>query len=244
MSEDHVLARGVEKSFFVLKYHKTVLRGLKAFVRGEGARRRYPVLRDVTFRIRRGEKVALVGRNGCGKTTLLRLIAGIYAADGGELRVAEEPCALLDASVGTLPILSLRDNVYLFGALHNIDRPTLDAQMEDILLASGLSELRYAPYRDLSKGQRHRFALSVFMRTSGSFLIFDEALTNLDTGFVNECERQFAELRGSDRTVLLTSHDSDFLRRHCDRALWLEDGRIRMDGEADEVIDAYERSFA
>jgi ABC-type polysaccharide/polyol phosphate transport system ATPase subunit len=108
---------------------------------------------------------------------------------------------------------------------------------------AGLTDARATPFRDLSKGQRQRFALSIFLQSDAQFLIFDEALTNLDLGFLQECERYFAALKAGDRTMILTSHDSDFLRRHSERALWLENGVLKMDSATNTVMDAYEQSF-
>ncbi len=243
MSDSCVVASGVTKSFRVLKYNKTTLQALKRWWTGDNMRRQHAVLADISFRIRMGEKVALVGRNGCGKSTLLRIIAGIYDADKGDIQVAEPPCVLLDANVGIVPILSVVDNLFLFGAVHGIDRALLEERLDAVLNQAGLSELRFAPFRDLSKGQRQRFALSIFLQTPSAFVIFDEALTNLDIQYLRECEAYFAELKRSDKTVLMTSHESAFLRRYCDRALWLDAGQVRLDGEANAVIDAYERSF-
>jgi ABC-type polysaccharide/polyol phosphate transport system ATPase subunit len=235
-------ARGISKSFPVHKYHKNWQQTLSRW-RDHSARLRNPVLRDISFQIRAGEKVALVGRNGSGKTTLLRLLAGIYALDDGALEIAEPPCVLFDANVGTIPLLPVIDNVFLFAAVHGIDRALIAPQLEPLLQAAGLAALRLTPFRDLSKGQRQRFALSIFLQTRASFVIFDEALTNLDIGFLNECERYFGALKASSKTVLMTSHDAAFLRRHCDRALWLEQGRLKMDGTVNAVLDAYAQSF-
>jgi ABC-type polysaccharide/polyol phosphate transport system ATPase subunit len=231
------------KCFRVLRFHKTTFKALSRMARREPSRGRHWVLRDVGFRVRHGEKLAVVGRNGCGKSTLLRLLCGIYDATEGEVRVARPPRALFDVTVGTLSILPVIDNLFLYGATHAIPRPRLEREADGILDLAGLSHLRFSPFQDLSLGQKRRFALAVFLRSDAELLIFDEALANLDLGFVRECERHFEKLRSSDRTLVMTSHDGDFLRRHCERALWLDDGRLRMDGPIDEVLEAYEESF-
>lgn len=237
-----VAARGIHKSFPFHKYNKNLSQTLARW-RDGSAHARNAVLRDLSFEIRAGEKIALVGRNGCGKTTLLRLLAGIYALDGGVLKVYEPPCVLFDAHIGTHGLLSLVDNMYSFAAVHQIARARIEPQFDTILELAGLRAARETPFRDLSKGQRQRFALSIFLQSDAQFLIFDEALTNLDLGFLQECERYFAALKASRRTIILTSHDSDFLRRHTDRALWLQDGSLKMDAATDAVLDAYEHSF-
>jgi len=243
MNNLSVAVTSVSKSFRVLKYHKTVLRALTALPQRESLRREHHVLSDVSFQIKNGEKVALIGRNGSGKTTLLRIVAGIYKADAGVIEVAEPPAVLFDASVGTVGILSVMDNIFLFGAIHEIGRDVLRSKAEYILDLAGLFELRHTPFQDLSKGQRQRFALSVFLQTRRNLIMFDEALTNLDIGFMNHCERHFEDLKKSNKTMIITSHDPGFLRRYCQRAMRLDEGRIRRDDDADEVISAYESSF-
>ncbi len=238
-----VEVRRLSKCFRTLRFHKTTFKALSRLARREPARRRHWVLRNVSFRVRGGEKLAVVGRNGCGKSTLLRVLCGIYAPTEGEVRVTPPPRALFDVNIGTLSVLPVIDNLFLYGAIHGIERSRLERDADEVLEFAGLSRLRFAPFQDLSLGQKRRFALAVFLRSDAEILIFDEALANLDLGFVRECERHFEKLRASDRTLLLTSHDGDFLRRHCERALWLEDGRLRMDGPVDEVLEDYEASF-
>lgn len=238
-----VRARDVSKSFPVHKYHKNLFQAVTRW-RNRSVNLREDVLRNVTFDIRHGEKVALVGRNGSGKTTLLRLLSNIYALDGGTIQLAEPPCVLFDANVGTAPLLSVIDNVFLFAALHEIEQECIASRLDEILRLAELDAHRFTPFRDLSKGQRQRFALSIFLQTPRRFIIFDEALANLDVGFLQACDRYFAALRQTDKTILMTLHDGAFLRRHCDRALWLERGQIYMDNEVNVVLDAYEKSFA
>lgn len=232
----------VTKSFPVHKYNKNIQQTLRRWL-NRSSRERYPVLCELSFTIHHGEKVALVGRNGSGKTTLLRLLAGIYGLDSGSIRVDGQPCILFDSNVGTTPLLSTQENVFLFAALHEIDRACIAPRLDEILGLAGLEAHRHTPFRDLSKGQRQRFALAVFLQTQARIVMLDEALANLDIGFVQQCDQYLAALKASDKTVVMTLHDSAFLRRHCDRALWLEKGRIEMDGDINTVINAYERSF-
>lgn len=242
MSDVVLAARHLAKSFPSRRYHKTALRALRSRAGGGGHPRR-EVLRDVSFELRRGDTVALVGRNGCGKSTLLRLLCGIYDPDAGEVRAASPPRVLLDAQLGVVGTLPVLDNIEVCGAIHEIDPRALRERGEAILDRAGLSDLRFAPFRDLSTGQRQRLALSIFFESDADLLLLDEAFANLDAGFAAHCESWFRDLRAGPRTALLTSHDGDLLRRHCDRALWLEKGRIHAEGGVDEVLDAYERSF-
>jgi ABC-2 type transport system ATP-binding protein len=239
-----IRAHGLGKRFRVLRRERTVLRALQALRDPSSLRRELVALDDVSFEVAPGETVALVGRNGSGKTTLLRILAGIYEKSSGELWMAAEPRPLFSSSIGLAGDLPVESNVFLFGAMHGMDRAFLQGRVDRILDLAGLQELRFALLKELSTGQRQRLALSVFFETPSPLLVIDEALTNVDQGFLNACERWFEALARSDRTLVMTGHDARWLRRHCRRALWLDGGRLRMHGPVDEVIDAYERSFA
>lgn len=244
MSALAVRARGLHKRFRVLRRQRTVLRAFAALRDPSTLRRELLALDDVSFEIARGEKVALVGRNGSGKTTLLRVLAGIYQRTSGDLWMAEPPRPLFSHAIGLAGDLPVESNIFLFGAMHEMDRAFLRDRVEPILALADLAELRFALLKELSTGQRQRLALSVFFQSPSAFLAFDEAMTNVDQGFLHQCERYFASLAASDRTVLMTGHDAAWLRRHCTRALWLDAGRLRMDGPLDAVLEAYGRSFA
>lgn len=231
------------KCFAVRTARPSLLGTLQSAARGRSLAQPKWVLRDVSFEIRRGEKVAVVGRNGCGKTTLLRILCGISDASSGELRVRGAVCALFDAAVGVLGDLPLVDNIFLFGAMHGISRAELAGEVDAILAQADLAPLRYAPYRDLSLGQRQRFALAVFARSAGDIVIFDEAMANVDAGFLQTTLRWFDALAATDRTVIVTSHSAALLRRTCSRAIWLDGGRVRLDGPIDAVLDAYEQAL-
>jgi ABC-type polysaccharide/polyol phosphate transport system ATPase subunit len=244
MSALAIRARGLVKHFHVLRRQRTVLRALRALRNPSALRRELIALDDVSFDVASGEKVALVGRNGSGKTTLLRVLAGIYQRTSGDLWMAAEPRPLFSHAIGLAGELPVESNIVLFGAMHGMDRAFLRPRVDTILDLAGLHELRFALLKELSTGQRQRLALSVFFQAPSPFLVFDEALTNVDQGFLRTCERYFDAVASSDRTVVMTGHDSRWLRRYCRTALWLDGGRLRMHGPADEVLDAYDRSFA
>jgi len=227
------------KRFAVRTTRSSLLGTLRSAARGVSLAQPKWVLRDVSFEIRRGEKVALVGRNGCGKTTLLRILCGISDASSGELRVRGAVGALFDAAVGVLGDLPVVDNIFLFGATHGIARAALAGEVDAILAQADLAPLRYAPYRDLSLGQRQRFALAVFAQSASDIVIFDEALANVDAGFLETTQRWFEALAATDRTVIVTSHSAALLGRACSRAIWLDEGRVRLDGPVDAVLEAY-----
>jgi lipopolysaccharide transport system ATP-binding protein len=238
-----VRAERLSKRFMILQSRRSAFRAVAAVVRRQALRREHWILRGVSFQIARGDKVAILGRNGSGKTTLLRMIMGIYAPTSGTLMVDVEPSALFDCDVGFNGELQVVDNLYLFGAIHGIRRRDLAPRERIVLEQAGMEHLAYARMKDLSPGQLQRLALAVFAQTKSDFLIFDEVLENVDQAFAMEAQAFFAGLARSDKTLIMTSHNAEFLARYCQSAIWLEGGAMRMHGPFDEVVREYQREI-
>jgi len=228
------------KRFFVPTQKITAFRVFVSWVHRESLRREFLALQEITFSIAKGEKLAVIGKNGSGKTTLLRLLAGIYEKTSGEAVVYNQPNALFRWWIGFNGELSVIDNIYLFGAIYGMSRQNLKKYMGDILRLAELEDLRFASLRGLSTGQLQRLAFSIFIHVENDFLIFDESLAFVDQSFAQKCEAYFSRLCASEKTVIISSHDIDFLRKYCQKALWLEAGRIRMWGAAQQVLSAYD----
>lgn len=243
MSDIYVKAEKLSKHFLVFKRKETALRALKALITREPLKKEYWVLRDIAFEIKKGEKLAIIGRNGSGKTTLLRIIAGIYDKSHGEIEVNCNPSILFKFWIGLNGDLPVIDNIYLFGAVHGMSRDYLKSRISKIIQMAELGELQFSPLKGLSVGQMQRLAVSVFFQIPNDFLIFDESLTFMDQGFVQKCYEYFEGLHSSGKTVIITSHDNSFLKQYCNTAIWLDEGRIRMFSDARSVIGEYERSF-
>ena len=243
MNDLAVRAEGLGKRFLVLRSQRTALRALSAFLSGESLKRELWVLRDFSIRIPRGAKLALIGRNGSGKTTFLRLLSGIWEPTCGRLAVSSRPRPMFSAEVGFTRELSVIENAFLFGAVHGIGRRDLAPKLGDLLAKIGLEDLAHVPLKDLSTGQVQRLALSIFAESDADLVIFDEVLRNVDLGFLREADRYFRSLASSSRTVIMTSHDTEFLRAYCTTAVWLDGGRVRLSGDFESVVAEYERSF-
>lgn len=244
MSDICVKVERLSKRFLVFKSQKTVLRTLRLLIKRESFKKELWVLRDLSFELKKGERVAIIGKNGSGKTTLLRILTGIYDKTFGYISVEEEPKSLFNSWIGFNGDLSVIDNVYLFGAIHGIERKILKQNMGNILKMAELYHLCFSPLKELSTGQQQRLAFSVFLQNTSDFFIFDESLAFVDQAFAQECDAYLQNLFSSDKTVIITSHNAAFLKRHCKTALWLDEGRIRKQGEIEEVIGEYERSFS
>jgi ABC-2 type transport system ATP-binding protein len=242
MNQVCVKAENLSKRFLILQSKDTAFKFIRAFLSDGCLKKEFWALKDISFEIRKGEKVALIGKNGSGKTTLLRVISGIYKNTSGVIETKEIPHLLFSLWSGLMWDLSVIDNIYLFGALHGMPRAFIKERLTQIIEMSGLTRFCYSPLKDLSTGQIQRLTLSAFFLVSADFLILDESLTFVDQGFTQKCEKYFSEIHSSAKTVIIASHDASFLKKYCNRALWLEDGRLRMDGKIDEVIAAYEQN--
>jgi ABC-2 type transport system ATP-binding protein len=239
MTPPLVKADHVAKCYQVLKRQRTTLRALKALLGREKLTMELWALRDLSFTITSGEKVAIIGRNGSGKTTLLRLLAGIIEPSSGRIEVVREPLALFKFWIGQNADLPVIDNIYLFAAVCGMKRGKTKPLVAKILDCAEIKNLGYAPLQDLSLGQRQRLALSIVFHVPADFLVFDETFVHVDQAFFRECEAFFVSLAGSSRTMVITSHDLEFLKKYCRRAIWLDKGSIRLDGPVAEVIEAY-----
>ncbi len=241
MNDIYVRVENLSKRFFVLQSEETIFRSLGSLIKNKAPVKELWALRDLSFCIRRGEKLAVIGKNGSGKTTLFRILANIYDKTSGKLEVLSEPKALFRFWVGFNGELSLLDNIFLFGAVHGINRDLLKPRTSIILEMAELSHLRFIQLKKISVGQLQKLAFSIFFQFLSDFLIFDESLTFVDQQFMQRCECCFEEIYNSERTVIFTSHNASFLRKYCKTAIWLDEGRIRMFGDIEKVLNEYEK---
>jgi ABC-type polysaccharide/polyol phosphate transport system ATPase subunit len=233
----------VTKTF---RRHHDRATSLKQFVTG-GRRRTFDVftaLDDVTFNVRRGEVFGVVGHNGSGKSTMLKCMAGILRPNRGEVRVHERMSALLELGAGFHPELSGRENVYLNAALLGMTRREIAARYDEIVDFSGLAEdFLDTPVKTYSSGMYVRLAFSIAINVEPELLIIDEILAVGDIDFQRKCTERFLEFRNAGRTTVLVTHDMQSVRTMCDRAVWLDHGRLRGAGAPGEIVDGYTESM-
>lgn len=210
---------------------------------GRGHQERLVALRDVTFEVRRGETVVLVGRNGAGKSTLLSLIAGTSVPTAGTVRVRGRIGALLELGAGFHPLLTGRENIYLNASLHGLANSEIDERYERIVAFSELADYMDVAIAGYSSGMFLRLAFSVAVHLDPEIMIVDEALAVGDQQFQKKCKRRVRELIDEGRTLLFVSHQAKEALQLCRRAIWLEQGRVVRDGPAAVVLQAYEASL-
>ncbi|WP_240095703.1 ABC transporter ATP-binding protein [Thermomonas flagellata] len=211
---------------------------LQALLGGRPRGDAYWALRDVDFDLHRGETLGVIGRNGSGKSTLLQMIAGTLQPTEGEIAVHGRVAALLELGSGFNPDFTGIENVYLNAALHGLTRAQAEAQLGDILAFADIGEHAWQPVRTYSSGMLVRLAFAVLAHVDADILILDEALAVGDAFFAQRCMRFLREFQRRG-TLLFVSHDAAMVNALCRRALWLDRGRLTMDGEASAVNEAY-----
>ena len=197
--------------------------------------------RDVSFDIRPGEAVGIVGRNGTGKSTLLRLIAGVLIPDEGSVRIGGKVAPLLELSAGFSGDLTGRENVHLVGSLHGMSAGDLRRRFDRIVDFAGEQVRRSidSPVRHYSSGMRVRLGFSVIAQLEHPILLVDEVMAVGDAEFRAKCYDTMEELLAQGRTMVLVSHEESDLTRFCTRGLFLHEGQLAVDGSMAEAIRAY-----
>ena len=202
-------------------------------------------LKDISFKIKRGETVGLVGTNGSGKSTMLKVIAGVLEPTKGNCIVRGNIAPLIELGAGFDYELTARENIYLNGALLGYTKEFIDAHLQDIIDFAELEDFMDMPLKNYSSGMTARIAFAIATITEPDVLIVDETLSVGDVFFQRKCEKRIKHFVDSgDVTVLLVSHSMDQVERICDRAIWIEKGVMRMDGPTDDVCQAYREQFA
>jgi ABC-2 type transport system ATP-binding protein len=225
-------------------------RGRRSFKDLFSARRRrirpneFWALRDVSIDVRPGEAIGVVGRNGQGKSTLLKLVAGVMIPDEGRVTVAGGVAPLIEITGGFVDDLTVRDNVYLTAGLHGMTRAQVDAKFDEIIDFAEIGDFLDTPYKHLSSGMKVRIAFAVISQLEEPILLVDEVLAVGDKAFREKCYARIDELLAGGRTMFFVSHNERDLRRFCTRGLYLDKGRLQLDGPIDDVLDRYNAEYA
>ena len=196
-------------------------------------------LRDVSIEVRPGEAIGVVGRNGQGKSTLLKLVAGVMIADEGTVEVTGGVAPLIEITGGFVDDLTVRDNVYLTAGLHGMTSAQIDAKFDEIIEFADIGDFLDTPYKHLSSGMKVRIAFAVISQLEEPILLVDEVLAVGDKAFREKCYRRIEELLAGGRTLFFVSHNERDLRRFCTRGLYLDKGALVLDGPIDEVLERY-----
>lgn len=211
-------------------------------VRREASVRELRALKGVSFDIAEGERVGIIGRNGAGKTTLLSLLAGITQASTGTVEITGDVHAMLTIGAVLREDMTGRENIYLDGMVHGKSSETVEAHVEEVIAFSELAEFIDRPVRTYSSGMKGRLAFSMGAFIEPDILIIDETLSVGDAFFSVKASKRMKEMTAQGRIVIVVSHALGIIDDICDRCLWLDQGRLIMDGPAREVTKAYEKA--
>lgn len=212
---------------------------LVRLLKGKMKYRKFNALQDVSISVMRGESLGIIGHNGAGKSTLLQIIAELMAPTGGKITV-NGVSSLLSLGTGFDGEETGKDNIYLSGAFMGFSKKEMRARFDSIAAFSELGEFLNVKLKNYSSGMRMRLAFAIAIDVEPDILIADEVLSTGDAAFSKKCEDKITSLRQNGTTIILVSHSMGQVRKICKKAIWIDHGRIRMEGEVNEVCDAYE----
>lgn len=213
-------------------------------IRGLSEAESISALENISFEIRRGEAVGLIGSNGSGKSTLLKILAGILRPTEGDVAIEGRVAALIELGAGFHPEISGRENVFIGGAVLGLGRREIEKRFDDIVAFAGLEDFIEEPVKNYSSGMYVRLGFAVAIHTDPEILLVDEVLSVGDEAFAHKCLRRIEEFLARGKTLVLVSHSLPLIESVCDRAVWLEKGRLRTTGHPRRVVDAYRASIA
>lgn len=224
---------GIEKNFSLKQFFIDVLS------RKKKEKNEFWALSDVNFEVKKGEVVGFVGSNGAGKSTLLKVIAGVMKPTNGNIEVYGNICPMIELGAGFDMDLTARENIFLNGAVMGYSKEFIEAKFDEIVEFSELKDFLDVPVRNFSSGMVARLAFSIATIVEPEILIVDEILSVGDIAFQQKSENKMRSMIGGGTTVLFVSHSIEQIKKMCDRAVWLEHGKVKMVGEAKEVCEAY-----
>jgi lipopolysaccharide transport system ATP-binding protein len=196
-------------------------------------------LRNVTLSVAKGETLGIIGENGSGKSTLLKLIAGIIKQDRGTISVVGKVTPFIELGAGFELELTVKDNIFLYGAIMGMKRKELERQLPSIFEFSELQEFQDSKLRTLSSGMVMRLAFSTAMNVNPDILLIDEVFAVGDESFQKKCFEKFEEFKRMGKTILFVSHALPMVQKMCEKSVLLHKGEIVMRGESEKVVNAY-----
>lgn len=232
---------GVSRQFTIHHERRESLQDwfIHRFLPDRSAQERFWALKNVSFNIERGQTVGLIGRNGAGKSTMLKLVTGILEPTSGEVRVAGRTYAMLELGAGFHPELSGRDNIFLNGSIYGFNRRTMNRKFDEIVAFAELEQFIDTPVKHYSSGMFMRLGFATAISMDPQILVIDEVLSVGDAAFQRRCNDAIRNLQDKGVTILLVSHSSEQVREFCHRAILLSGGGVLADGAVEDVLTAY-----
>lgn len=243
MSEDNseyaIIADNVCKTFNVYLDKANSIKENLLSLLSRSRKQKREVLKGVDLKIKKGETVALIGVNGGGKSTLLKLMTKIIYPSKGKIETIGKLTSLLELGAGFHPDFSGRENIYFNASIFGLTKKEIDDRLETIIEFSELEQFIDNPVRTYSSGMYMRLAFSIAINVNADILLIDEILSVGDEHFQNKCFNKMLELKNEGKTMVFVTHSMDSVKNLCTRAVWLSDGKIKKDGDTKEVVDEY-----
>ena len=243
MLEEAVVVNNVSKTFRI--YHEKRNSVYESIIGSFSKKKHYEdllVLRGVSFFVKRGEMFGIVGKNGTGKTTLLRIISGVYKPDKGNVFVNGSLVPFLNLGAGFQPELTARANVIQYGIILGFKKKEICARIDDIMKFAELERFADTKLKNFSSGMYARLAFSTAVQVDPEILIIDEVLQVGDLAFREKSYETILAFKKRGKAIILVTHDVNKVQEHCDRAMFLNQGLVEFIGKSEGAVDAYKRS--
>ena len=234
-----IVVDNVYKTFNVYLDKANTIKEKLLFLFSRNKKEKREVLKGINLNIKQGETVALIGVNGSGKSTLLKLMTKIIYPNKGKIYTNGKLTSLLELGAGFHPDFSGRENIYFNASIFGLTKKEIDERLEDIIEFSELRDFIDNPVRTYSSGMYMRLAFAVAINVDADILLIDEILSVGDEHFQNKCFDKMLELKSKGKTMVFVTHSMASVKRLCDRAVWLSEGKIKMDGNTEEVVEEY-----
>ncbi|MBR1738166.1 MAG: ABC transporter ATP-binding protein, partial [Firmicutes bacterium] len=238
LTENAIEVRDLKKKFKVFYDKGTSLKERILFRKRNRYEERW-VLNGISFDVKKGEAIGLVGHNGCGKSTTLKLLTRIIYPDEGSIKIKGRVSSMIELGAGFHPDMSGRENIYIYASIFGLTKKEIDERMDDIIEFSELEEFLDNPVRTYSSGMYTRLAFSVAINVKADVLLIDEILAVGDANFQAKCFNKLREIKASGTTIVIVSHALSQIEQICERSIWIQDGRIKAEGTPREVHPQY-----
>lgn len=240
MQKDAIVVLNLTKKFKIPHERKTtVFEHISGIFNGKKGYEEFEALRNINFKVRKGEAIGIIGENGSGKSTLLKIIAHILRPSSGSVEITGKITSFLELGVGFQPDLTARENIYLYGTVMGLSEKEIKKKLEEILEFSGLKRFEDTKLKNLSSGMQVRLAFATAIQTEPEILLMDEVLAVGDMEFQQKCLEVFQGYIREKKTIIFVSHDMNTVRRFCSKALLLRHGEQVAFGKTNEIIDKY-----
>lgn len=238
--ENRIIVKNISKKFKIgFKKHQSALARFVLVFSGKEPKKIIQALKDVSFRVKKGEIVGIIGENGSGKSTLLRIIAGIYKQGKGEVNVNGKIISVINLRAGFQPRLTMKDNVFLVCSFFGLSKKEIKQKFNSIVEFAKLKNFINTKIYQFSEGMKSRIAFSIAVHCNPEVLLLDEVFEVGDENFRKKSVDKIRDLVNEGVTALLVSHDLYMIEKYCERVIWLDKGKIVKKGKTKEIVREY-----